>query len=526
MALTVQNVYGLLIRSKLLPLEEAKAMFDRWQAESKNMFGNVDLFTRWMVANRYVTEYQAKLLASGYADGFFLNEYKILDRIGRGRMAGVYKAVHPLGATVAIKVLPPSRAKDPHFLARFRREARMALKLKHPNVVRSFHIGACQGLYFIVMEYLEGETLEETLQRRKRLTVPEAARIIHQALLGLQHIHEQGMVHRDLKPANLMLVPPGNVSTGDQNLLRWTVKILDIGLGRTFFDESEPTSLDEQLTGEGVLLGTPDYLAPEQARSARSVDIRADIYSLGCVFYHTLTGQPPFPDTNIITQMIRHSTEAPRPVKQFNPEVSDGVQQVLNVMMAKDPGQRYATPEQAARALQPFLTTAVEPSRPSDDPAMRSYLAWVETQTHDEIPVPSGQALSGKAAPPGKRAKGSFPGKKASKKHRLKKLKQKSVSSTKRGRPPAPPPGEKIDVELVPYQEPRRLPGEKFFRRYGLSRRDVVMLFAIGGISIGAILSAIGLGWAVAWFRRWQRSGSEETGESSETDGSTNAENK
>src|SRR5262249_20791579 len=155
---------------------------------------------------------------------FFLGEYKILDRIGRGRMAGVYKAVHQLGQVVAIKVLPPSKAKDPRTLGRFTREARLALKLKHPNVVRAFQVGEVNGLHYLVMESLEGEPLEEVLQRRKRLSPAEAVRVVHQALVGLQHIHEQGLVHRDLKPSNLMLVPaPG--SGQPDNTLRATVKV-------------------------------------------------------------------------------------------------------------------------------------------------------------------------------------------------------------------------------------------------------------------------------------------------------------
>src|SRR5215471_3135781 len=156
MELTVQNVYGLLLRSKLLSLEEAKAMFTRWQEEAKEQSGNLARFASWMVANRYLTEYQATLLARGHAEGFFLNEYKILDRLGKGRMAGVYKARHQLGQIVAIKVLPPSKAKDTTLLGRFHREARLALRLKHPNIVRTFQTGVAAGLHYIVMEYLEG----------------------------------------------------------------------------------------------------------------------------------------------------------------------------------------------------------------------------------------------------------------------------------------------------------------------------------------------------------------------------------
>src|SRR5919201_203186 len=141
MELTVQNVYGLLLRSKLLSIDDAKAMYARWQAEAGDAAGNLTRFASWLVANKYVTEYQASLLVRGHADGFFLNEYKILDRLGKGRMAGVYRAQHRLGQIVAIKVLPPSKAKDPQLFGRFHREAHIAMKLKHPNVVRAFQVG-------------------------------------------------------------------------------------------------------------------------------------------------------------------------------------------------------------------------------------------------------------------------------------------------------------------------------------------------------------------------------------------------
>src|SRR5436305_9531205 len=134
MDLTVQNVYGLLLRSQLLSLDESKAMFARWQEEARDQATNLARFAAWMVSNRYLTEYQATLLARGHADGFFLGDYKILDRLGKGRMAGVYRAQHRLGQVVAIKVLPPSKARELNLLARFQREAKLALRLRHPNV--------------------------------------------------------------------------------------------------------------------------------------------------------------------------------------------------------------------------------------------------------------------------------------------------------------------------------------------------------------------------------------------------------
>ena len=316
----------------------------------------------------------------GHTDDFFLGDYKILERIGRGRMAGVYKSVHPSGQVVAIKVLPPSRAKNGQTLARFEREARLAVKLTHPNVVRSFQVGEAKGIHYLVMECLEGETLDEMLARRKRLPPAEAVRLIHQALLGLQHIHELGLVHRDLKPANLMLIPaPARGS--NETTFKSSTKILDIGLARELFDENAPEGVDrDELTGEGVLLGTPDYLAPEQARDPRTIDIRADIYSLGCTLYHLLTGQPPFPDKNILNQMIRHATQTPKPLAEFNPSIPEGLQQIVSWMMAKQADQRYPTPARAAQALDAFLMVTADSTTPAEESReMREYLTWLET---------------------------------------------------------------------------------------------------------------------------------------------------
>ncbi|MBI1918150.1 MAG: serine/threonine protein kinase [Planctomycetes bacterium] len=546
MDLTIQNVYGLLIRSRLLSLDDVKAMFARWNQEAKESATNVAQFAKWMVANKYLTEYQASLLARGHADGFFLNQYKILDRLGKGRMAGVYKAQHETGPIVAIKVLPPSKAKEPGLLARFQREARMAVKLKHPNVVRTFQVGAAQQgsasekLHYLVMEYIEGETLEDVLGRRKQFLPGEAVRLVYQALLGLEHLNEHNFVHRDLKPANLMLAygaaPPAPDST-----LAATVKILDMGLARTLSDETAPERSDEpMLTSESILLGTPDYMAPEQARDARQADIRSDIYSLGCVLYHLLGGHPPFPDTNIISQMIRHATETPRPLKELNPAVPDGLQQILNWMLAKDPAERYPTPDRAASALRVFLVAGAEPApTPEADPHMRKYLTWLEIDARDA----GAPALAGRAPPTGKApaplpaavplaapptqaaplpprppastvsaarptvpaAKPEPPAKPAAQQNRQrpksspgrKKGKRKKSSSGSMKLPVAKTvaaPAPTLDVELVPLP-PALKPGEQPLFSLPLTRRDLV-LFGVGAatVAVGA-----GIGLLAAW---------------------------
>lgn len=496
MELTVQNVYGLLLRSKLLSTDEARAMFARWQQEAKDDAGNLTQFASWMASNKYLTEYQAQLLARGHAQGFFLNEYKILERLGRGRMAGVYKAQHQLGQIVAIKVLPPSKAKEANLLGRFQREARLALLLKHPNVVRAFQTGTADGVHYIVMEHLEGETLEEVLARRGKLPPAEAVRLIHQALQGLQHIHTQGLIHRDLKPANMMLVGATPDST-----LPATLKLLDIGLGRTLLEE---TAGDVDLTSEGVLLGTPDYMSPEQSRDPRSIDIRADIYSLGCVLYHLLAGQPPFPDSNIISQMIRHATETPKPLKAFHSEVSEGLQQIVNWMMAKDAAQRYPTPERAAQALQVFLVAGNEPlAAPEADPHMQPYLTWLGDTAISAPPVADRQSETGQSEKPTKLPAKTVSGGKRKTEGGTRKdshLKKKTAAPAlvsfdetkdRRDAAPTPRPSEPIDpidVELVPLDAPASAAKPVWGLR--LSRREM-LVFGIGAL-LGAIVTAIG----------------------------------
>ncbi|MCI0456058.1 MAG: serine/threonine protein kinase [Gemmataceae bacterium] len=383
---TVESLCNQLARNRLLEPEVIRNLRQRWRTEFPDSADDVGRFSKWIVAGGHLTDFQYGLLTRGFADMLWLDEYKLLDRIGKGRMAGVYKGVHRLGQVVAVKVLPPSKARSEQLLARFQREARLAVRLKHPNVVRTFQMGETHGeLHYIVMEYLDGETLEDVLERRRRLPVNEAVHVLLQALRGLQHIDDEGLVHRDLKPANLMLVP-GRVKDQPDTTLKSVVKILDIGLGRALFDEGGPGVLEGMdLTSEGALLGTPNYMAPEQARNAHTADIRSDLYSLGCVFYHMLTGQPPFPDMNLVRQLMRHLQEPPRPLRELNPDVPQEWQAVMDRFLAKDPALRFATAGEAfkaVKALAPQLADA--PAAPEPGPQLRSFLTWLDTNPYGE----------------------------------------------------------------------------------------------------------------------------------------------
>lgn len=381
---TVESLCNVLARNHVLEAEAVRTLRVRWRNEAGAASDNVGEFGKWLVRNGALTDFQLDMAQRGFADSVYFGDYKLLDRIGQGRMAGVYKAAHPLGQTVAIKVLPPSKAKQPQVLGRFLREARLAVKLDHDNIVRTFQNGQVKDMHYIVMEYLEGETLEEVLKRRKRLPVSEAIQVLIQALKGLDHLHEVGLVHRDLKPGNLMLVPDGTSGPLD-GTLKSTVKILDIGLGRALFDESVPAGEVADLTRDGAIVGTLSYMAPEQARSAHTADIRADIYSLGCVAYEMLSGQPPFTDTNFAQQMQRHAEERPRPLSEMVPGVPAALDNIVQTMLAKDPAMRYATPGQAIKELNALASAApvAKPVRP-----MRSYLTWLETQRKEEVQEP------------------------------------------------------------------------------------------------------------------------------------------
>ncbi len=282
--------------------------------------------------------------------------YEILDPIGRGGMGVVFKGHHRMmERVVALKVINPEYTSDPTALARFHREVRAAARLTHPNIVNAFDADHAGELHFLVMEYVDGLSLDKVIRTHGSLPIGHVCNYIVQTANGLQHAHDQGMVHRDIKPHNLMLTREGRI------------KILDFGLTR-IIDETRQNLLrskEKTLTQHNSVVGTPDYLAPEQARNSRDVDGRSDIYSLGCTMYHLLTGRPPFPGGSAMEKLVKHTEAQPRPVEHYRNDVPQEVSAVLKKLMAKKPADRYQTPAQVSRALEPFgKTVSVSAPKP------------------------------------------------------------------------------------------------------------------------------------------------------------------
>jgi tRNA A-37 threonylcarbamoyl transferase component Bud32 len=267
--------------------------------------------------------------------------YRVLKLLGQGGMGAVYLAEQlVMGRRVALKTINTRFLNSPDAVGRFHREVRAAAKLAHPNVVAAYDAEQAADLHFLIMEYVDGLSVAEHARRHSPLSVKQACAICAQAALGLQHAHERGLVHRDIKPHNLMLTPKGQV------------KILDFGLAH--FSRQEDTQGDSALTATGAILGTADYIAPEQTSSSRTVDIRADIYSLGCTLYFLLTGRVPFPGGTLIDKCVHHALDAPPPLSSLRPGLPAGLAAVVERMMAKRPEDRFPTPAEVFGALRPF----------------------------------------------------------------------------------------------------------------------------------------------------------------------------
>jgi serine/threonine protein kinase/uncharacterized membrane protein len=311
---------------------------------SPTTFADSRALARELVDRSWLTAYQANQLLQRRGGELLLGPYRLLDRLGEGGMGQVFKAYHvSMDRMVALKLIPRDRVSNPLAVSRFYQEVRAVAKLSHPNIVTAYDVGQVGETHFLAMEYVDGIDLAKLVQQSGRLPIPKVCEYIRQAALGLQHAHEKGLIHRDIKPGNLIVARPNPDEPP-------VIKILDFGLARI---ESE-SSQAERLTQLGNIVGTVDYIAPEQVVNARSANIRADIYSLGCSLFYLLTGQPPFPGETADDRLSARLAGKPESIRALRPEVPEGLAQVLGKMLARDPAKRFQAPAEVAAALEPF----------------------------------------------------------------------------------------------------------------------------------------------------------------------------
>jgi len=310
---------------------------DRFLAEQSELPPEPARAVNLLIQKKLLTGFQAKLLLAGRYKGFRLGAYLLQDQLGQGGMGAVYLAVHEtLRRKAAIKVLPPGGNKLA--VERFLREARAAAALDHPNIVRTHDVGRDGDVHFLVMEYVEGQTLDRLVNSGGPLSTQRAVEYIAQAATGLQHAYEMGFIHRDIKPSNLILSKDG------------TVKILDMGLARSFEKDDQLTALLDH----DAVVGTADYISPEQAMNDPKIDIRTDIYSLGATFFSILAGRPPF-DGPTASKLLQHQMKDAPSLTKLDKTIPKDLAQVVARMMAKKVNDRFQTPADVIVALHRWL---------------------------------------------------------------------------------------------------------------------------------------------------------------------------
>ena len=329
-AVPLDQFVQLLSKSELLPSEKMKEV-EEAAAKAKNS----EHLARSLMRQGLLTPWQAGQLLIGRSN-FMMGKYRRIDLLGKGGMGSVFLAEHvTMNRRVALKILPKGMENNPVAMERFMAEARAIATVDHPNIVQAYSVDNEAGQYYMVMEYVEGRDLERIVTEGGPLDYARAAEYIRQAAEGLAHAHSRGMIHCDIKPSNLLVNSQG------------VVKILDLGLARLADEEQS----DEAAKANQHVLGTVDYMAPEQGLNAKSFDHRADIYSLGCTLYFLLTGHPPFPEGTLAQRIVKHQTQSAASIIEKRPDAPPQLVRICRKMMAKAPKDRYQSADDVVQAL-------------------------------------------------------------------------------------------------------------------------------------------------------------------------------
>jgi serine/threonine protein kinase len=340
--LSVDEFLGLVEQSGLVAGVELRRELETLKARHNGAYPSTDETAQHLIDAGLLTDWHVDKLYLKKHRGYFLGKYKLLRHIGSGGMSSVYLAEHTLmHRQRAIKVLPRTKVNDSSYLARFHKEAQATAALDHPNIVRAYDVDNEGENHYIVMEYIPGKDLNAIVKQEGPLPMELACNYIAQAAEGLQHAHDASLIHRDVKPANLLVDTKG------------VVKILDLGLA--LFSDSAEASLT--VAHNENVLGTADYLAPEQAVNSHKVDFRADIYGLGCTLYFLLTGSPPFNDGTLAQRIARHQTQMPEDIRKLRPECPRDLADICVKMMQKRPEKRHGSMREVAQALKNWLAT-------------------------------------------------------------------------------------------------------------------------------------------------------------------------
>jgi serine/threonine protein kinase len=372
MALTIDEFVSVARESRLVKPDLLDSMLGEVRAVGSTH--DTHALASRLVGHGMLTHWQSEKLLSGVSSGFFLGKYKLQRLIASGSMSSVYEADHILlNKRFALKVLPKALVEEASFLERFYREARAVVRLDHPNIIRGFDVGQEGDYHYFVMEYLEGSSFQDHVEKMGPMAPDLAAGLIRQAALGLEHAHQAGMIHRDIKPANLLLASDG------------VVKVLDLGLVRSLPQETDGEAGLTRVHDERML-GTVDYLSPEQAIDSHNVDIRSDIYSLGCTFYFLLTGDPPFAKGTLTERLLAHQTRSAIPISVIRPDVPASLGRIISKMLEKRSDNRYQSPAEVARALEEWLHAFNEP-KPNDSSEVSMAIPWFNSSQRDSLPA-------------------------------------------------------------------------------------------------------------------------------------------